>query len=306
MTAQDTEFNLDLSRRKLLAAAGIGGGAAVAASLSSEPETPRPHLPQARPSDPVATPPVAGLHLQFGADASSEMVVSWHTLQPVRNPRVVLGQLDGRLEQTVEAKADELHRREVEPDRLRLSREARRAARPTSLISTAPCTTAPSRSSGPSAPRRAVARRSPSPASAIRARRPSARSSCRPQGVTMPNPPLCERQSRLAGGRRYHARRRAAAAPVPSLQRRPLLRQSRRGSGADLVGFLGEQQPQRPQPSLDAVARQPRERTRQRADRLSGLSDLFLGAGSGRPDRGDARALVRLHRRLGARDQHRQ
>ena len=35
-------------------------------------------------SDPVATPPVAGLHLQFGADASSEMVVSWHTLQPVR------------------------------------------------------------------------------------------------------------------------------------------------------------------------------------------------------------------------------
>ena len=55
--------------------------------------------------DPVATPPVAGLHLQFGADASSEMVVSWHTLQPVRNPRVVLGRLDGKLEQTVEAKA---------------------------------------------------------------------------------------------------------------------------------------------------------------------------------------------------------
>ena len=33
------------------------------------------------------------------------MVVSWHTLQPVQNPRVVLGQLDGKLEQTVEAKA---------------------------------------------------------------------------------------------------------------------------------------------------------------------------------------------------------
>jgi hypothetical protein len=52
----------------------------------------------------VATPPVAGLHLQFGADAASKIVVSWYTLQPVRNPRVVLGQLDGRLEQAVVAK----------------------------------------------------------------------------------------------------------------------------------------------------------------------------------------------------------
>ena len=34
MTTPDTEFNLELSRRKLLAAAGIGGGAAVAAASS--------------------------------------------------------------------------------------------------------------------------------------------------------------------------------------------------------------------------------------------------------------------------------
>jgi hypothetical protein len=33
MTKQDTAFNLELSRRKLLAAAGIAGGAAVVASL---------------------------------------------------------------------------------------------------------------------------------------------------------------------------------------------------------------------------------------------------------------------------------
>jgi hypothetical protein len=33
MTAHDTEINLDLSRRKLLAAAGIGGAAVVTASL---------------------------------------------------------------------------------------------------------------------------------------------------------------------------------------------------------------------------------------------------------------------------------
>ena len=32
----------------------------------------------------------------------------------------------------------------------------------------------------------------------------------------------------------------------------------------------------------------------------------FSRAGGGGPDRGDARALVRLHRRLGAGDQHRQ
>jgi 3',5'-cyclic AMP phosphodiesterase CpdA len=105
MTTNDTEtINLDLSRRKLLAAAGIGGVAVVAASLvgSGDAEA---ALVSRQPADPVATPTVAGLHLQFGADASSEMVVSWHTLQPVQNPRVVLGHRDGKLEQTVEAKA---------------------------------------------------------------------------------------------------------------------------------------------------------------------------------------------------------
>jgi hypothetical protein len=103
MSAQDTGFNLELSRRKLLAAAGIGGGAVVAASLigTGVAQT----SPAARRSpDPVPTPPVAGLHLQFGSDASSEIVVSWHTLQSVRSPRVVLGRLDGALERVVEAK----------------------------------------------------------------------------------------------------------------------------------------------------------------------------------------------------------
>src|SRR5260221_1355770 len=102
MMIQDTEFNLELSRRKLLAAAGLGGGAVVAASLIGAADA-EAATPSRGSRDPVATPPVAGLHLQFGADASSEMVVSWHTLQPVRNPRVVLGRLDGKLEQTVEA-----------------------------------------------------------------------------------------------------------------------------------------------------------------------------------------------------------
>src|SRR5262249_12040668 len=38
------------------------------------------------------------------ADAASEMVVSWHTLQSVRNPRVMLGTLDGQLDRIVAAK----------------------------------------------------------------------------------------------------------------------------------------------------------------------------------------------------------
>jgi 3',5'-cyclic AMP phosphodiesterase CpdA len=56
-----------------------------------------------RAADPDNTPPVSGLHLQFGADASSEVTVSWHTLKPVGHPRVVLGRLDGKLEQVSEA-----------------------------------------------------------------------------------------------------------------------------------------------------------------------------------------------------------
>ena len=102
MTAQEKEFNLELSRRKLLAAAGIGGSVVLAPYVigtrgaAAAPDT-------LGVSDPVPAPPVAGLHLQFGADASSEIVVSWHTLQPVRRARVLLGLLDGKLEQTVEA-----------------------------------------------------------------------------------------------------------------------------------------------------------------------------------------------------------
>jgi len=101
MATRDNESSLELSRRRLLAAAGVGGGALLAASIIGigEGET----APASPSPEDVATTPVAGLHLQFGADASSEMVVSWHTLQAVRHPRVMLGRLDGTLEQTVTA-----------------------------------------------------------------------------------------------------------------------------------------------------------------------------------------------------------
>ena len=97
MTAPDPGFNLELSRRRLIVAAGIAAGAMVTAPLFGTGDAEAAPLSPPSP-DPVATPPVAGVHLQFGADASSEMVVSWHTLQPVRTPRVVLGRLDGKLE----------------------------------------------------------------------------------------------------------------------------------------------------------------------------------------------------------------
>jgi 3',5'-cyclic AMP phosphodiesterase CpdA len=99
MSASDHERGFELSRRKLLEAAGM---TVVAASLVGTEEV-EAALPVRRSSDSATGPPVHGLHLQFGADASSEMVVSWHALQSVRRPRVLLGRLDGKLERTAVA-----------------------------------------------------------------------------------------------------------------------------------------------------------------------------------------------------------
>ena len=100
MNAEQAGRNLELSRRKLLAAASLASGAVLTASGA---EATANTVPVQSP-DAVATPTLAGLHLQFGADASSELTVSWHTLHPVRNPRVVLGRPDGKFEQTVDAR----------------------------------------------------------------------------------------------------------------------------------------------------------------------------------------------------------
>jgi 3',5'-cyclic AMP phosphodiesterase CpdA len=45
--------------------------------------------------DRSGAPRVGGLHLQFGADAATEVVVSWHTAAAVRRPRVHHGTPDG-------------------------------------------------------------------------------------------------------------------------------------------------------------------------------------------------------------------
>ncbi|NJC68634.1 metallophosphoesterase family protein [Planosporangium thailandense] len=99
-----------VSRRRLLAAAGFTAAAAVTTSAVG-PGTASAAAPAAGVSplptgghgagDPVRTPVVQGLHLQFGADASQEVVVSWFTLQPVTHPRVFLGRPDGTYERTV-------------------------------------------------------------------------------------------------------------------------------------------------------------------------------------------------------------
>jgi hypothetical protein len=103
MTTEDAGLNLGLSRRKLLAAAGIASGALVAAAFDGAGYAQAAAVSDESP-EPVGTPAVSGLHLQFGGDASSEVTVSWHTLQPVTNPRIVLGRPDGTFEQTVAAK----------------------------------------------------------------------------------------------------------------------------------------------------------------------------------------------------------
>lgn len=81
-----------ISRRRLLASSAasavVGGVAAGAATLvwSHRHGPAFWHQP-----DRVGAPPVAGLHLQFGKNAGTEVVVSWHTTDAVRNPRVMLG-----------------------------------------------------------------------------------------------------------------------------------------------------------------------------------------------------------------------
>jgi Purple acid Phosphatase, N-terminal domain/Calcineurin-like phosphoesterase len=94
-----------ISRRTLLATgaattivgAGLGAGAA---ALFGSPG----HGPSlwTRP-DRAGAQPVGGLHLQFGRDASSEVVVSWHTTDPVSNPRVMAGTSTAGFGRTVPA-----------------------------------------------------------------------------------------------------------------------------------------------------------------------------------------------------------
>jgi hypothetical protein len=98
-------FRTGFSRRGFLtttAAVGVGAALAGAAPANAESAARGAALPTTV-GDPLTTPLVNGLHLQFGADASSEVTVSWHTLQPVGSARVMLGEVDGRYKKSQNA-----------------------------------------------------------------------------------------------------------------------------------------------------------------------------------------------------------
>ena len=102
-----------MNRRRFLTAAGAAGVGFVASSAgeiasAAEPGDttnggPLGSRTRTRIGNPISTPRVAGLHLQFGAEAAHEVVVSWHSLQPVTRPRVLLGTPDGHFKRAVEA-----------------------------------------------------------------------------------------------------------------------------------------------------------------------------------------------------------
>jgi phosphodiesterase/alkaline phosphatase D-like protein len=73
----------------------------------------------------VQSPRIGGLHLQFGSDASTEVVVSWHTTTAVRNPRVIVGTPDDGLGRMVAAETvtyrDAASRTEVRVHHARLA-----------------------------------------------------------------------------------------------------------------------------------------------------------------------------------------
>lgn len=78
-----------MSRRAVLGAAGAG--AAGAALLPGSVAHADPGVTLWRQPGHTGAPDVHGVHLQFGADATREVVVSWSTPQSVARPRVLVG-----------------------------------------------------------------------------------------------------------------------------------------------------------------------------------------------------------------------
>jgi hypothetical protein len=104
---REEEQTSGISRRSALIALGATGAAATGASLlsgtpaSAAPASSSPLL-LSRP-DRLGAPPVEGLHLTFGADPATQMVVSWTTDADVAHPRVSYGTLEGGHGRTVAA-----------------------------------------------------------------------------------------------------------------------------------------------------------------------------------------------------------
>jgi hypothetical protein len=96
-----------LSRRSLIALGTTGAAATGAVLLGGSPaaaatSTAAGPLLLSRPEK-LGAPPVEGLHLTFGADPATQMVVSWTTHRSVPRPRVSYGTLEGGFGHTVPA-----------------------------------------------------------------------------------------------------------------------------------------------------------------------------------------------------------
>ncbi|MCX5045492.1 metallophosphoesterase family protein [Aldersonia sp. NBC_00410] len=97
-----------VSRRWLLGAsasavAGLAVGSGVTAAVMNDGKQAIPWPSGVSAAGTGDVPTVAGLHLQFGADAAREVVVSWHTTRSVTKPMVRFGSPDGELGSVVEA-----------------------------------------------------------------------------------------------------------------------------------------------------------------------------------------------------------
>jgi len=105
----DKTSPVGVNRRRFLTAAGAAGvgfaGSSLipAAAAAATPAAAELSASRTRVRNPLVTPRVAGLHLQFGADAATQVTVSWHSLQPVHRPRVLLGTGNGDFERAVAA-----------------------------------------------------------------------------------------------------------------------------------------------------------------------------------------------------------
>lgn len=111
-TPNSPDATRGLSRRRLFGASavaglaglavGAGGAVALRGNDSNAEAWPRSAELVTTP-DRAAAPRVAGLHLQFGADATREVVVSWHTTGSVTKPTVRYGTTDAGFGQSVRA-----------------------------------------------------------------------------------------------------------------------------------------------------------------------------------------------------------
>jgi hypothetical protein len=89
MGADNEQSDFTMSRRRLVTALGLGSGALAAATLNIAPDARAAILADSSPAS-AGAPPVAGLHLQFGADVSTEITVTCirRSLSPIHASRL--------------------------------------------------------------------------------------------------------------------------------------------------------------------------------------------------------------------------